>query len=146
MKILFSCIVALIFTSCNNKGSTNSDKNIPVIDIASAIASAMERPEILKVTDIADKISYIPLETNDTSLIGNHPDITVYNDKILVTSKNQPIKMFDKNTGKFIRNIGHLGDDPSGYSDTDGWGNILFWVDQKTGVVSIQGWQNDLSV
>lgn len=138
MKILFNCLVALIFTACNNESASN--KNIPVIDIA----SAMERLETLKVTDIADKISYIPLETNDTSLIGNHPDITVYNDKILITSKNQPIKMFDKNTGKFIRNIGHIGDDPSGYSDTDGWGNILFWVDQQTGVVYIQGWQNDL--
>ena len=45
--------------------------------------------------------------------------------------------MFDK-TGKFIKQVGHIGNDPEGYSSVYCWGN------NETGDIYFWGWNNEL--
>lgn len=92
--------------------------------------------------DFFADIAYIPLETNDSSLIGNLPHAAVLDNILLVSSANQPLKAFERSTGKYLRDIGHIGNDPQGYS-IDSWGSIHYWMDKAQGQVYFMGWNND---
>lgn len=124
-----------LFFSVSCVGDKKDD--FSVIDIE----KAFEHREAFGLSDIADDISYVPLETTDSSLIGKAPMICVSSEKILVASQGQPLMAFDKKTGRFLCTIGHKGDDPEGYGD-DGWGNLLYWLDTRKEVVYIMS--NDM--
>ena len=53
------------------------------------------------------------------------------------------LKLFDRSTGKFIRDIGHVGTDPQGYAK-DAWGKVNYWVDYDQNIIYVLGWGNDL--
>ena len=46
--------------------------------------------------------------------------------------------VFDKDSGKFLRSIGHIGNDPGGYSEA------TFWIDDITGELYFIGWNGTL--
>ena len=46
--------------------------------------------------------------------------------------------VFDKESGKFLRSIGHIGNDPGGYSEA------TFWIDDITGELFFIGWNGTL--
>ena len=76
-------------------------------------------PKALKLSDF--EILYVMyLETNEVCLIGNNPHIALLEDKIVIATKDQCF-LFHKQTAKYICSIGHIGDDPSGYSSTNYW-------------------------
>lgn len=62
--IMFMAVAALLYGCTGKTGS--GEGSLPAVDVAGAI----EKPVALKVSDLGSKISYIPLETNDSSLIG----------------------------------------------------------------------------
>ena len=64
-KIIASISAVALFCGCQGV-KTAGDGELPVVDVAGALASPVD----LKVSDLGSKISYIPLETNDSSLIG----------------------------------------------------------------------------
>ena len=74
----------------------------------------------IKLSDFGNTVRYVPLETNEVCLIGNNPHIALLEDKIVIATKDQCF-LFHKQTGKYICSIGHIGDDPSGYSSTNYW-------------------------
>ena len=73
---------------------------------------------IVKATDIFENIHYVPLETNDSSLLGNFPKniinknnyIYVYDTKI----SGQEIYLYNKDGG-FLHHIGRKGQGPEEY-------------------------------
>jgi hypothetical protein len=78
------------------------------------------------------------LETTDSSLIGKGPYVQVIKDRILVSTSQDQCLMFDKETGKFIKQVGHIGNDSEGYR------SVFCWGDNETGMIYFNGWNKDL--
>jgi len=83
----------------------------------------------LNTSQIIDNIKFIPLETNDYSMIGSVAKIIKYDDKYIIMDKKMAKKLFvfDKE-GKFLYNIGSIGKGPGEYSRL-----MDFTVDEKEG-------------
>lgn len=116
-KIRKIYLIAFVLLSCTESDRTSTVKI--------QLSDAMDRTELLDASELSETVTYIPLETNDSVIVGNIPDITVLDSVILVSSLSQSLQAFDRKTGKFIANIGHIGNDPEGYA-ADPWGNIAY--------------------
>lgn len=93
--------------------------------------------ESLKTSDYFASITYVPLQTTDSSLIGSRPRIVVGRDRVYVGSGKTSCLVFDLNTGKFITSIGSMDKGPRGYrSSTE------LWINPEKGVVYFPGWRN----
>ena len=126
----FAAIALCAFTfGCQSEKTSES-----VIDLE---ATARE-PKPFTQSDLPGTVSFIPLETTDSSLIGMSANIQVSANRILVSSTNQPLLVFDKKTGRFLNQIGQKGEGPEGYAD-DGFGNLFYWLDQQQEVVYLLG-------
>lgn len=79
------------------------------------VAGAMEGPAELKLSELGSDVRYVSLETTDSCLVGGNPDILLLDEEIVVFSR-QTCLVFDKESGKFLSKVGHLGDDPEAYS------------------------------
>lgn len=95
-----------IYFSCKCDKNTDDLKKI-------SIENAYHKATSIFASDYFDDIRYVILETTEESLIGNNPNVYLAKDKIIIISDKQ-CSTFDKNTGKFICNIGHIGNDPEG--------------------------------
>lgn len=133
----FLLLLMLVVVSCSVK---QDDEN--VIDIAEAMGNLSEKHF---VQDFFSGISYVPLETDELSIIGKYPECIVTDNAILVASSYQNLKIFDRVEGKYIRDIGHVGTDPEGYAK-DSWGKVNFWVDIAQESIYLLGWDNDFLV
>ena len=117
-----------LLAACSS--ASQSGKQEGQIDILPAFENQTE----LKVSNLGKTIRYVPLETTDSSLIGNSCKVQLLKDKIMVTygmRGESHCFLFDKETGKFIREVGHKGNDPRGYSEPKAYvhpvtGNIYF--------------------
>ena len=112
----------------------NEEASKRVIEVGKAISSPAE----LKASDYFDEIRYVPLETRDDCLVGSSPDIKLLDKYILITTANRQCLLFDKATGKFKCQIGHVGKDPDGYRNVD------CLVDELNGRLLFNGWGHDL--
>lgn len=137
MKLLFFILIIFMSFSCKRHTIIKENK----VDIKKAMLSIQP----ISLSEITSKVSYIPLETTDSSLIGEQANICVFNKYILVASANQNLKLFDRETGKYISEIGHIGIDPQGYAK-DPWGKVNYRVDSKKNLVYVLGWKNDWQV
>ena len=108
-KTILSASLLLLLSSCTPTKTTNY---LNAIDIAGSFEHLTE----LKVSQLGKNIRYVPLETTDSSLIGNSYNIKLLKDKILVATEGSCLA-FDKQTGKYLGTIGHKGGDPEGYSE-----------------------------
>lgn len=104
--------------------SSNTIEEANAIDVAGCFEQLTE----LKVSQLGKNIRYVPLEMTDSSLIGNSHTVQLLKDKILVTTGNRCL-LFDKQTGKFLCNVGHRGNDPKGYSEA------TCYVHPQTGIL-----------
>lgn len=129
-QIILSAVLLLLLGSCAQPSQTNDSK---AIDIAGCIEQLTE----LKVSQLGKNIRYVPLETTDSSLIGNSYSIKLLKDKILVTTGSRCLA-FDKQTGKYLCSIGHRGNDPEGYS------NAMYYVHPQTGTLYFHRQPNKL--
>lgn len=125
---LFSLILTV---SC---GEPTQSKNKESIDVA----LAMSEQSPIKVSQLFESVRYIPLETSDSCLIGESPSVQLIQDKILITTHQKQCFLFDKKSGKFLCEVGHLGNDPGGYSGSE------CWTDEKAGLIYFPGWDNHL--
>lgn len=108
-QLILGSLFLSLLGACSSPATT-SDAN--TIDIAGNFEKLTE----LRVSQLGKNIRYVPLETTDSSLIGNSFTIKLLKDKILVSTGNRCL-LFDKQTGKFLCNVGHRGDDPKGFSE-----------------------------
>ena len=116
---VFVAVACLFLAACSGGGETKEAKleTIP-------LGVAFENQTELKTSDCFKKIRYVALETTDSCLVGQGAYATILNDWIVVTSGRDRCQLFDKKTGRFIRSVGHVGEDPEGYSNVHGgWQN-----------------------
>ena len=98
----------LIFLySCDNKSDIANNQ----INVEEVVGSGA----VLKLSDYASDIQYIPLETNEKSILGNIRDIAYEAEKIYVLDNKNVIKLFD-NTGKYLSTIDRSGRGPEEYN------------------------------
>lgn len=129
---LVAVATCLIFAACNeNKTAEGELTVIPV-------GAAFEAPQALKASECFKQISYITLETNDSCLIGRSPSVKILHDKLLVTTAQNQSYLFDKATGRFLMPVGHVGNDPGGYSDVRGC-----WLDHPNNRIYFNGWNGE---
>ncbi len=101
VKSLFvASVLGVSGVSCTE----SRDDKCQVIDISGSMETMLQ----LKAEDISEDVRYVPLETSDESLIGDRAYVRMLGDKLLVASVNQPVKMFDASTGKFVRAVGAM--------------------------------------
>ena len=72
--------------------------------------------EKIKAKDLLVRIEYIPLETTSDCLIGKSMNVYASGEYIIVTQFFGKAFAFDRKTGHFIHEIGHLGQGPGEYA------------------------------
>lgn len=81
------------------------------------LKQAFENMKPVDINDIAKNFEYTRLETKDVCLTG--AKLKVYSDdQYLIAIDRTKILLFDRKDGKFIREIGQMGDGPEQYSRT----------------------------
>ena len=121
-NLLLTSILALLLASCSF--APQRVKKEGEIDIVSAFENQAE----LKVSQLGKSIRYVPLETNDSSLVGGAWNIHLLDDKILI-STNDVNMLFDRQTGKFLRKVSGVGQGPQEYTP----GNYTPYIHPQTG-------------
>lgn len=105
MNKLYICLLSLFLISCSTK--TKEDLNIPTI------AFDQEGKPFCKDEIICD---FIPLETNEKSLIKKIGQIEFFDNRIFIFDNvNHLFLVFDMN-GKFITQVGDYGQGPGEYT------------------------------
>lgn len=97
-------ILALLFCSCGSK----DNPTIKTIDLLSPGGQ-----QITNLSDIADDIQYIPLETNPDALMRFVGSLKSFNDKFYINTVLE-LLVFD-NTGKFLYKLDQRGRGPNEY-------------------------------
>ena len=104
--IIFSILVVLLLVGCEDKNNKEYCKTL-FVDLDSIEAD---------VNDVFSKIEIIPLETTDSSFVVYPKEIQIFEDIIYIYDIDRQ-KVFSFNMdGKFIRNIGRMGNGPGEYS------------------------------
>ena len=116
-NVLITGILLSILLSCEHKENRNHSDGINV-------EYGLQNLSRLKVSDFGKSIRYIPLETTDKGLVGRDPVLKVLKNYIVTESQNSCL-LFDKKDGRFVAEIGRVGQGPNEYSD------IFSWVDEK---------------
>lgn len=133
--LLLTAVIAL--AGCQKALNTTD------IDIAEAIDNLSE--EALVASDYFSETEYIPLETSDHSIIGKAPHVVVTKDVFIVSSLQQPLKIFNRHTGKYMGDVGSIGEGPKEYRKGS-FGEVYFWVDQSTQNIYVLGEGNNFLV
>lgn len=110
------CLLSL--TRCNK--TANGNNELPVINLA----EALKNPSEMTLSLLGSKITYIPLELSDSSLISGMVDGMIVTYKYITISNawfsgDPSCMLFDRTTGKFLNTLGHKGQDPEAYSSTN---------------------------
>jgi hypothetical protein len=111
IKKLINTTIILLLLSCNSSNDQINDSR--VLDIEGNIGKG----GVVKISEIADEVLYIPLETNNECLV-NEPNrgVKYYSGLIYIVSSENPqhIKIFDT-TGRYIRTFNRFGRGPQEY-------------------------------
>lgn len=120
-----ACLYTVIMTACS--GGSGSQTATGTVDIA----GAMKHPGEVTTSQLGSKISFIPLETNDSSLIGGKWIMKVADDKVIfsntgqvvLSGENVAVNVFDVNTGRYVSSPGRVGQGPEDRSNGFVWTN-----------------------
>jgi len=103
---LFS-ILTIIIISCENN---DSYLHVPEIDIETEI----ENMKIITISQFADDIEYLTLETDSRSLIMDYTNYNIGEEEIIFINPGMSLVLFDR-TGKFVAKFGDRGKGPGEY-------------------------------
>jgi len=109
MKIYFP-ILFLLIVGCSSPLQTD---NLLTIDVEKAFNNVCD----IFLSDFADEIEYIPLETLTGSVTGSYLRVFA-TDSYLIAISFRYNQLFDRKTGKFIREIGRFGKGPNDFMAT----------------------------
>lgn len=111
---ILSLCATLFVTSCS-ENQNGGKGNLLEIDIE----SAFKHPQELSLLDLGKEFTYIPLETVDESLIklNSTSGMAVTDDYIFIADSGSPILCFDRKTGKYLHQVGNVGQGPQEYTD-----------------------------
>ena len=107
MNTFFSLFLVLVFlfAGCSSPEPQPENKQFDVF---------FNRPlKAVKAEDIFSNYHYLPLETNDSSLLGNIKRIVYKNGRYFISNRSQISIFNDK--GHFVRTINKLGNGPYEY-------------------------------
>ncbi len=114
LKFIVVVAIALSATiSCNPDTELLTDE-IKIIDLAGAVGGG----KIVKISEVADDIKYVALETTDSSLIGMGAKVQIESGRIYVRSRYSnytDVKIFDME-GKYLFTFNRTGRGPEEYS------------------------------
>ena len=116
-----------IFLSCSSPHETKEDF------LRITITNSMERV-FFKASSVVSEIEYVPLETNDQCLIGEHVNIFVSDNYIVAFSASKCFLFSRK--GEFIRSIGQRGQGPTDFTND----NYRVKIDEQTGRIYLMGY------
>lgn len=134
MKNVLSIFVLFLLSSTLCGQSLNKS-NLVVLDLDQAFS----RQEEVPLSKFLGNIKFVPLETTPQAIIGSIPHYEVTDQYIIVRNFNNPkqIFIFDRETGKFIREIGKYGRGPDEYLRFSfipfDWGQKLYELKGKVG-------------
>jgi hypothetical protein len=134
-KIGIFCCVCMLF-GCSNRFDGNT--KLEIIDLVEGIGHSTG--DIIFLSEVAEDIDFVALETNDQCLIGRNPYLFFSDTNIIVfDSQQDKIFLFDRKTGKFIRETGRKGQGPGEYTDLSALfvvsGDNLFLWDYKGSIL-----------
>ena len=117
-KFIIAAVAGILLAACS--GGDGSQTATGTVDIA----AAMKNPGELTTSQLGSKISFVPLETNDSSLIHAQWTAAVVNNSLIVsnigwfgnTLGDISALVFDIPTGKFLRSLGQPGSGPEDFS------------------------------
>ncbi len=110
--ILFIC---MLFQTVSAQSGDKSQMKI--LDLAKAFSNQQETP----LSKFVKTIKYVPLETNSQALLSGIGNYEVSDKYIICKDYNNgenKILLFDRETGKFLRQIGKQGQGPGEYRST----------------------------
>ncbi|MGE4414075.1 MAG: 6-bladed beta-propeller [Bacteroidales bacterium] len=120
MKRLIFIIMIIALFSCTEE---DKPKDLRVIDLAGNVG----KTSIVNLSEIAENIEYIPLETNDESLLASPlMHLNFENGRLYIRQFQTEIKIFSQD-GKFIKSFNKQGRGPQEYE-----GLYRFYVDPST--------------
>lgn len=99
----------LIFLSCSEVKEIGDKTIIPVADVVGT-------GEILNLSDYAKSVEYIPLETNDSVLVGNIEELIFENNHITLYDFQVGLGMIFREDGHYKTCLGQIGQGPGEYS------------------------------
>jgi len=114
--------------------SISNCQKLPVLKLE----DAYKIQEPINSKEFIGSAKYIPLETSPNCLIGANPKIYLTEKNFIITDNKNHCFLFDRFTGKFIREIGHYGKDPGGFRSNKGFFN------EMTSSLFFTGWKDDL--
>ena len=110
MRIVLIFILFSVLFSCEKKTINNG-----VYSINSRII--LGSPTFVNLSEIADSVYFIKLETNDSALIDEFPNVVFADSLLVVTTFRNGVLIFDSKTGKYLYKIEGFKDrGPQGYS------------------------------
>ena len=119
-KIIYLSIVLSLLSSCSNKQAhkqsqeenIQQEKSFYTIDLSKDFSGSDN--QTLLLSDIVEDVEYVKLETTDDCLMAGSVRGFITNDDIYTLNKYSDEKLlrFDRKTGKFISQIGSIGQGP----------------------------------
>ena len=113
-------IVLSLLTSCSSKQKPQQvqdenkqlEKSFYTIDLSKDFSGSDN--QTLLLSDIVDDVEYVKLETTDDCLLAGTARVFITNDDIYTLNNYSDYKLlrFDRKTGKFISQIGSIGQGP----------------------------------
>lgn len=102
-------VLLLLLLSCQDNAVNK--KGIPVIEVAKALENKSE----INLSTLISGLEYVRLETNENTLYRRPRIQELIGDSLILLKTRQRISLFDRISGDYIRDLGHVGDDPEGY-------------------------------
>jgi len=134
LSFYFAVILSLVLISCNTENTKNQGLGVKRIDLEMGLNNSHEA----NLSEIADSVIYIKLETSDVALV-HKPDIITLNgdDLFIVENRLRTLLRFTKD-GKFINSIGSFGSEIDqfveiGSIDLDPVNQFIFVMDRSRG-------------
>ena len=120
MNKLINVIILVLFSSCSGKQTTqqvqeenkSQERSFYTIDLSKDFSGSDN--ETLLLSDIVEDVEYVKLETTDDCLLAGTARVFITNDDIYTLNNYSDYKLlrFDRKTGKFISQIGSIGQGP----------------------------------
>lgn len=118
MKFLYLIFFVLLFPfACSHQPSTSQSDN----ELISIYLPLAQEEQPINLSEIADSIEYLSLETSRQALIGSVDKLIVTEDQQLIVVDKEiarSIFLFDS-TGKFLHAIGRTGTGPDEYTQLE---------------------------
>ena len=140
----YAVALACLLTACgSNPKNASTEDGLAIINVETAVNNLQE----LKLSQLGNRVRYVPLETGDSCFIGRYAKVKICGDYIIVASSKQAGALFvgdnclsfDKKSGQFVTSIGHVGQDPQGYSQI-----INLYYNEQNGLLYFERTPNQL--